>query len=339
MPKKKSSNNKKKNKPKTKSATSTTAAATNQNEKISNANTDAKPPIRFAYNREQPSIEPGRKVRVHNLKNRTDLNGMLGIILPSGLDEKTGRVAVKVMLGSGAEHTQSVMVKPENLEVCWNVPNNINALGEEAEECPICMDTVMYTAVNENQNASFLTCCGTKICHKCTMKVLQGPDPDTCPICRADTSDTRPEKMIQDLTRRANQGHAPSQYNLACAYDYGNTGVRQDQAKARVLYKLAADQKHARAASNLACSYRDAEGGPRDYKMAVHYFRVAAELGHVKSQTNLGLLYLQGHGVERDLKEARHWLTLGANAGDELARNKLQTLEMMEAFSSFKGFG
>jgi len=100
-------------------------------------------------------------------------------------------------------------------------------------------------------------------------------------------------------------------------------GLKQDQAQARRLYELAANQGHARAAGNLSCSHRDGEGGPVDLEKAAHWFRVAADLGHIPSQCNLGLAYQRGQGVTCDPDKAYKWLKMAADAGDQLARKAL----------------
>ena len=140
------------------------------------------------------------------------------------------------------------------------------------------------------------------------------------------TSDTSDEATIRGLKRRAEAGDASAQYNLACHHDYGRLGLPLDQAEARRLYRLAAEQGHSRAAANLACSHRDGEGGPVDLKEAAKWFKVSADLGSVQSCTNLGIAYMRGHGVPQSRMEAIRYLTRGANAGDSLAVQQLMRM-------------
>lgn len=272
----------------------------------------------------QPPIEPGRQVRIAGLKNRSDLNGLIGTILAP---EEGGRVAVKVHKQPNEEDTEFINIKPENFEVLWDTPT------QPVEEaiCPLCRVTVMDTSQGPERNAGLQTCCGKAFCRACLKKSMAGPNPDLCPFCGADTSDTSSEKTLADLKRLAKQGNAVGQYQLAYRYDFGDMGVPQNKQEARRLYKAAADQgSHTKAAYNLACCYRNGEGGPVDGPAAVRYFLKAASAGHIQAMTNLGCMYMNGtSGVDRDLDEAVKWLQQGADAGDELAVKELQKAKLM----------
>lgn len=273
----------------------------------------------------KPSIEPGRQVRIFGLKNRSDLNALIGTILAP---EDGGRVAVKVSKQPNDEEVEFINIKPTNFEVLWDTPR------ETVEQvlCPLCKVTVIDTSVGPKRNAGLQTCCGKAICRECfKASVLSGPNPDLCPLCGADTSDTSNEKILSDLKRLAEQGNAEGQYQIAYRYDFGSMGIPKNQQKARSLYKAAANQNHIKAAYNLACCYRNGEGGPVDGPAAIQYFLQAASAGHVKAMTNLGCIYINGTlpGVDRDLDKAVQWLERGAQAGDELAVNELRKAKLM----------
>lgn len=103
-------------------------------------------------------------------------------------------------------------------------------------------------------------------------------------------------------------------------YDRGTMGLRQDQTKARQMYKDAADKGHVRACNDYAVSCRDAEGGPQDFVEAPKYYKKAVALGHVKAMTSLGCLYLSNQGGPPDLEEAKRLFVKAGKEGDELGR-------------------
>mmetsp|Transcript_33111 Transcript_33111/g.72609 ORF Transcript_33111/g.72609 Transcript_33111/m.72609 type:complete len:424 (-) Transcript_33111:200-1471(-) len=300
-----------------------------------------------------PPIEPGREAIVRNLRGRTELNGT-GVTIVKVLP--TGRVAVKIerLPGTPMAHTETVAVRPENLEVVWGLGtgtgtgdadgtgastdtpgNGMHYWGIEPEECPICMDAMMNTGEGRGQSASMFSCCGGKICNKCFFKMQENPnDRDRCPLCRADTSDCSDAAELKRVRIRADRGDPSAMYNLGGYYDFGRMGIRQNQRTARVWYEKAALKGHSRAANNLACSHRDGEGGPVNPTEAARWFRVAAEMGHVQAATNLGLALMRGDGVKTDLKEAEVWLKKSADAGDELAVQQMGILDMMKSMNN-----
>ena len=96
----------------------------------------------------RPPIEPGRTARVVGLVNRRDLNG--------------GQVTIKSFLknyltlihleNTDYENRESIAIRPQNLEVNYNVTGR--EWGQGIEECPICLDTKMDTT----KNASIMEC-------------------------------------------------------------------------------------------------------------------------------------------------------------------------------------
>ena len=275
-------------------------------------------------------LSAGAKVRIQGLVGRKDLNGLIGTVMEAdpGSERVTVKVAPVSTAGTGplqcekgkAPH-EFVKIRPTNLQPCFERPHE-----ETQGLCPICMEVEMCTMVGDTQNATYMVCCQKPICLSCLIGIESGPLRDVCPFCRADTSDTSDEAAIRGLRRGAERGDASAQYNLACHYDYGRMGLPLDQAKARRLYQLAAEQGHARAAMNLGISHRDGEGGPVDLKEAVRWFKAAADLGHIQACTNVGLAYMRGDGVPQSRMEAIRYLTRGANAGDELAVMQLMRM-------------
>src|ERR1700684_4547516 len=79
------------------------------------------------------------------------------------------------------------------------------------------------------------------------------------------------------LERQASSGSAAAQYLLGRIYDYG-AGVPEDDAKAALWYRRAAEQGYVRAQVRLGDLYFSGQGGvPQDYTQAAVWYRNAAE--------------------------------------------------------------
>ena len=94
---------------------------------------------------------------------------------------------------------------------------------------------------------------------------------------------------FQENLRKAEQGNAPAQYDIAEDYCLG-------------------------------------QGVPQDYREAAKWFRRAADQGHLQAQVNLGMLSALGRGVERDYQEAFQWISLAAARGSQKAAKMQRTL-------------
>ena len=119
---------------------------------------------------------------------------------------------------------------------------------------------------------------------------------------------------VREFRPLAEQGHAPSQFNLGVLYATGQ-GVAQDYAEAVRWYRKAAAQGDAKAQNNLGLMYRNGRGVARDYREAVKWCRRAAEQGRARAQNNLGVMYDMGRGVPQDHSEAVRWWSKAAEQG------------------------
>lgn len=121
----------------------------------------------------------------------------------------------------------------------------------------------------------------------------------------------------------AQQGYAPSQFNLGNMYLAGQ-GVEEDKTEAFTLFRRASDQGLPAATFNLGVLYATGDGVPQDMAKAAQFYRRAAEVGYAEAQANLGVLYASGTGVsEADLVQAYVWFTLAADQGNEPAHRNL----------------
>ena len=163
---------------------------------------------------------------------------------------------------------------------------------------------------------------------------------------------------IQELIKKANEGDAKSQYELAKRYidgdgvkqNYYNAalyarmsadqnypegmnlfgyllfygqGVSQNQAEATKWWLKAAEQGYAKAQFNLALCYENGEGVEQSYEKAAEWWLKAAEQGYAKAQFNLALCYKNGEGVEQSYEKAAEWYRKAAEQGDASAQFNL----------------
>ena len=136
---------------------------------------------------------------------------------------------------------------------------------------------------------------------------------------------TNAQTPLAETGRSAEQGDVAAQYNLGLSYDYG-LGVPQDDARAVLWYRIAANQGHAAARYNLGVMYRYGEGVPQDFTEAIAWFRQAADQGHAAARYNLGVMYRNGEGVPQDFMEAVAWFRQAADEGDVPALYNLGVL-------------
>jgi hypothetical protein len=63
--------------------------------------------------------------------------------------------------------------------------------------------------------------------------------------------------------------------------------------------------------------YEKGWGVPKDFKLAVKWYRKSAEQGNAKAQSNLGVMYEKGWGVPKDYVLAYMWFNLSATNGNK----------------------
>ena len=135
----------------------------------------------------------------------------------------------------------------------------------------------------------------------------------------------------------AEQGHAPSQYNIGVLYREG-IAVDQSYSEAASWYRRAAAQDHAKAENGLGFLYQTGKGVPQDMVEAAKWYRKSAEQGLAAAQFNLGLLYDNGTGVPRNTVQAYVWFNAAATSGHAKANRlrqavskKMSPAELVEA--------
>ena len=135
--------------------------------------------------------------------------------------------------------------------------------------------------------------------------------------------------LLEELRRRAEQGHADAQTGLGAMYATGQS-VPQDDAEAMKWYRKAAQQGFAYAQLLLGNMYQKGQGVPQDFAEAAKWHRKAAEQGIPEAQYMLGLKYAVGQGVPQDDVQAYAWLNIVAARGSaEAEENKQRIAESM----------
>ena len=112
----------------------------------------------------------------------------------------------------------------------------------------------------------------------------------------------------------ATQGDAHAQYNLGLMHQCGR-GVPKNWELAVTWYRKSAMQGNADAQYRLGRMYQDGRGVPQDYKQAAEWFRKSAEQGNSLAQCCLGCMYQYGLGVRKNDRQAITWYHKSAEQG------------------------
>ncbi len=119
------------------------------------------------------------------------------------------------------------------------------------------------------------------------------------------------KESIRWITKAANQGYAPAEYELGRIYLYGR-GIPVDYAQALNWERKAAEQGDPRAQRDLAFMYERGFGVAADPAQAAEWNRKAAVQGNAEAQLHLAKGLDEGVGVSKDREEARRWYAKAA---------------------------
>lgn len=103
-------------------------------------------------------------------------------------------------------------------------------------------------------------------------------------------------RQLKELEKKAFEGNAEAQHDLAALYTAGQ-GVKQDYLRAAAWFREAAAGNVANASYNLGVLYHQGLGVKQDMTHALDWYRRAALLGHPEAQYNLGIAYIEGSGA------------------------------------------
>jgi len=116
-------------------------------------------------------------------------------------------------------------------------------------------------------------------------------------------------------------GLPEEQFKLGNVY-YRGDGAPKDYTLAVKWYRKAADQGLAKSQNMMGVLYDRGDGVPQDAVEAVAWYRKAGEQGYVPAQFELGNKYASGEGVPQNYAEAYVWFSLAAATGHDRARKE-----------------
>ena len=136
------------------------------------------------------------------------------------------------------------------------------------------------------------------------------------------------EKDLAKIRKRAEQGNAEQQFELATAYFTGK-GVAQDSVQAAHWFLKAAEAGDPWAENQIGYMYLSGNGVSKDLAQANHWFQISASSGLVTAKVNLGVDYLYGVGLHADGVMARQLFKEATDKGSGPAANYLGVMNQL----------
>lgn len=130
------------------------------------------------------------------------------------------------------------------------------------------------------------------------------------------------KESIRWITRAANQGYVPAEYELGRIYLYGR-GIPIDYAQALLWESKAAEKGDPRAQRDMAFMYERGFGVTADPAQAAEWNRKAAAQGNAEAQLHLAKALDEGAGMDKDAGEARKWYGKAARQEQPAAQLEL----------------
>ncbi len=134
-------------------------------------------------------------------------------------------------------------------------------------------------------------------------------------ICVALLASSCTHSDFQQTKRKAEQGDAQAQFELAWMYAEG-----EGLEKAVEWLSKSAAEGNAFAQYDLALFYKEGEGVPQDDSKAIALLSRCAAQGNDRGQHLLGLMYIEGTGVEQDYPKGAALLEKSAAQGNQFAQ-------------------
>lgn len=135
------------------------------------------------------------------------------------------------------------------------------------------------------------------------------------PLAQRISPDPALPAVVKEVEKKAFDGIAEAQHDLAAIYTAGHGGVKVDYAKAAAWFRESALQGVANARYNLGVLHHQGLGVSADINTAVSWYRAAAEMGHPEAQYNLGIAYIEGVGTRYDPEQAALYFERAARQG------------------------
>ena len=128
--------------------------------------------------------------------------------------------------------------------------------------------------------------------------------------------------VLERIRKRADEGHAYSQFELGVIYQRGKVIPKDDSEAIKWLTK-AADAGLITAQRYLGGCYVVGQLVPQDNALAASWLRKAAEKGDADAAMSYAQCCEEGLGVPKNLTEAVRWYKLAAETGSALSQVKL----------------
>lgn len=129
-------------------------------------------------------------------------------------------------------------------------------------------------------------------------------------------------KAFPLMLEAAEMGHWRAMIPVAEAYLNG-VGVPQDDVKARMWYKKAAEFEVPEAIKAYADMLREGKGGPASGEYAKIWYTRAVQLAHWPALYELGVLNDGNYGVPKNPEKAAYWYRRSASTGNVQAKQVL----------------
>lgn len=126
------------------------------------------------------------------------------------------------------------------------------------------------------------------------------------------------DTAIMHFRRAAAYGNKMGHYALGMCYLYGLLGLKKDDAKAAMHFRIATESEHADASFQLGLLLWNGRGTEKDLSLAYEQFQTAAELGSIQAKLNVGTIILHGKlpRKPRSCKEGVKYLKEVAEEGE-----------------------
>ncbi len=138
------------------------------------------------------------------------------------------------------------------------------------------------------------------------------------------------EEGLRYLNESAEKGDAHAAFQLGMIY-YNGKFVEQDYKKAFDWYKKAAERKYTNKKNHgLEVIFGQVVVFGEMYTRTVGQIMKRNSFVSRDAQFYMGLMYETGRGTDKDLELSKKWYQKAADSGDEIAKQRLVTLEVSE---------
>ena len=151
------------------------------------------------------------------------------------------------------------------------------------------------------------------------------------------TEHSRPtaDKRLNYLIYMANRGDATAQLQLVMDIEAGLVSA-EEAGSAQYWYRRATERKSGSFLNELGLKYDNGDGVKQNDALAVRLYRIAAFYGEATAQFNLGMMYEGGEGVARDIDLAISWYEKAIANGVTDAAERLREIRSSEFRSEQK---